>query len=316
LQENDIAFRANLGTIENGIITDRRAGRHSEFMKDLFKELDGITIEDVTIIAKHTSEHRGVVILRGPGLSDRISDVDPHKTGVPINYCQPLDDSEDAKKTARIVNQLMHTAMEILERSKNNALRKSHGLLPANALLIRGGAKYHTAEPIYEKTKAKFSCIAGGALYKGVAKFVGMNVIDVPGATGDKFTDLKAKLDAAIKVKQESDIVFLHIKATDSFGHDGDFKGKKKFIEKVDKEVIPGLIKNFDVVVVTGDHSTPCKRKEHSGDAVPLLIWGKNCRADKGVFSETNPNPTLFITGLDLMNIILNKIELLDKYGE
>ncbi|MDK2849861.1 MAG: 2,3-bisphosphoglycerate-independent phosphoglycerate mutase [Candidatus Woesearchaeota archaeon] len=316
LQEQDVAFRANLATIENNLIVDRRAGRKSDFMPSLFEELNGITIEDVTVIAKHTSEHRGVVVLRGPGLSDKISDVDPHKTGVPINYCQPLEDSEEARKTARIVNQLMHTANEILERSKNNALRKSHGLLPANALLIRGAARYHTCESIFDKTSARFSCVAGGALYKGVAKFVGMNVLEVPGATGDKFTNLKAKLEAAIKAKENSDVVFLHIKATDSFGHDGDFLGKKRFIEKVDREVIPGLMRNFDVVVVTGDHSTPCVRKEHSGDQVPLLVWGKNCRADKGVFSETNPNATLFIRGQDLINIILNKIEILKKYGE
>ncbi len=316
LKEQDIAFRANLATIENNVLVDRRAGRKSDFLKSLFEELNGISVEDVTIIAKHSSEHRGVVVLRGPGLSDKISDVDPHKVGVPISYCHPLDDSEEAKKTARIINHLMHSANEILERSKNNALRKDHGLLPANALLLRGAAKYHTAEPIYEKTKAKFSCVAGGALYKGVAKFVGMDVVDVPGATGDKFTNLRAKLEAAIKAKENSDVVFLHIKATDSFGHDGDYVGKKQFIEKVDREIISGLMKNFDVIVVTGDHSTPCKRKEHSGDAVPLLIWGENCRADKGTFSETNPSPTLFIRGEDLINIILNKIELLKKYGE
>ncbi len=316
LEESDVAFRANLATLENGIITDRRAGRNDSHMKELYSAVDGMKIEDIHVISRHTSEHRGVVIFRGNGLSNLITDIDPHKTGEKPLESRPKDNSLQADKTARILNEFTRRIIGILNNSEWNKRRQEEGLLPGNVILLRGAGAYRQVDSVEKRLGIKMSCIAGGALYKGVARFVGMNVLNVPGATGDKNTSLKAKLDAALKAKEESDIVFLHLKAPDSFGHDGKPVEKKQFIEKIDKEVMKGIKENFDVVLITGDHSTPCAVKEHSADAVPILMWGKNCRKDNGIFSESNPSPTLFVRGLDVLNILLSKIEKLDKFGE
>ncbi len=316
LEENDIAFRANLAYVENNIVKDRRAGREPYLMDKLYEEINGLEIDDVKVIAKHTSEHRGVIIFKGLNLSNRVTDVDPHKLNVEIKESIPLDESKESKRTSEIVNKFTKKCMEILSRSEYNKERIKKGLLPANAILIRGAGKYKQVESIERRFNVKVSCIAGGALYKGIGRFLGMKVYDIPGATGDKNTNLKNKLEYALKAKEDSDIVFLHIKATDAFGHDGKFKEKKEFIEKIDKEIMKGLIGNFDLIVITGDHSTPCKRREHSGDPVPILAYGINVRKDHGYFSEVNPSPSLFLKGPDVMNYILNKIERLNKFGE
>ncbi|HDP73904.1 MAG TPA: 2,3-bisphosphoglycerate-independent phosphoglycerate mutase [Candidatus Woesearchaeota archaeon] len=316
LEESDVAFRANLATLKDSIIKDRRAGRDDKYMKELYSSVDGMKIEDIKVISKHTSEHRGVVIFRGNGLSNLITDADPHKTGEKPLESKPKDNSLQADKAARLLNEFTRRGIELLSNSEWNQKRVKEGFLPGNVILLRGAGAYRKVDSLEKRFGIRMSCVAGGALYKGVARFVGMKVLNVLGATGDKNTSLKAKLDAAVKAKEESDIVFLHIKAPDSFSHDGKPVEKKQFIEKIDKEVMKEIKENFDVVALTGDHSTPCSMKEHSGDAVPVLVWGKNCRKDKGIFSESNPSPTLFIRGLDVLNILLSKIEKLDKFGE
>lgn len=316
LEEDDVAFRANLATLKDNIVIDRRAGREDTFMKELYEQINGLEIEDVKIIAKQTTEHRGVVIFRGRALSTRVSDVDPHEVNKPILKSEPLDYSAEAERCANVLNEFTIKSYGILNNSKYNRERESRGLLPGNIILLRGAGMYKRVNPLYERTSIKTACVAGGALYKGIARALGMTTYNVEGATGDKNTNLKNKLKYVLKAKEDHDLVFLHIKATDSFGHDGKVKEKKEFIEKVDKEIMKEIKENFDVVIITGDHSTPCIRKEHSGDSLPVLFYGKNCRKDNGIFSESNPNPSFMIRGLDLINMIGNKIEKNQKFGE
>jgi 2,3-bisphosphoglycerate-independent phosphoglycerate mutase len=166
------------------------------------------------------------------------------------------------------------------------------------------------------------ACVAGGALYKGVAKYVGMDIINAKGATGDAKTDLKAKAKAAIEACKSHDFVFLHVKAVDSFSHDGNFKAKVKMLEKIDKELVGELRKAADkngiYVIITGDHSTPCIRKAHSGHEVPIVIYGKNERKDSvKKFDEMScmAGGMGHLKGSDLMKIMLNLIEKGKMYG-
>jgi len=303
LKEGDVAFRANFATVMNNRIVDRRAGRiESEEAERIAEAVERIEIDGVEILFKHSTEHRGAVVLRGKGLSAKITDTDPHKTGG-LQKCEPLDKTKEAKKTAEIVNKWTKKVMEILNRQEVNKKRK----LPANALLLRGAGMHRKVEGFEKRFGMKAACIAGGALYKGVAKYVGMDVIQVKGASGDRNTDLEAKKKAVEQALKKYDFVFLHIKATDSFSHDGDFEGKRRFIEKIDRVV--GFDFESDVIVITGDHSTPWSLKRHTGHEVPILFSGELVRKDEVKrFDEYSAakGGIGHIEGKDVMNMIKN----------
>lgn len=276
LKEGDVAFRANFATVVNNKIVDRRAGRiETEQAERIAKAVEKIKIDGVEILFRHSTEHRGAVVLKGKGMSAKITDTDPHKVGALQKKCEALEKTKEAKKTAEIVNKWTKKVMEILDRHEINKKRK----LPANTLLLRGAGMHKKVESFEKRFGMKGACIAGGALYKGVAKYIGMNVIDVKGATGDKDTDLEAKRRAVQSALKKYDFVFLHIKATDSFSHDGDFEGKKKFIEKIDR--VMKFDFDTDVIVVTGDHTTPWSLKRHAGHEVPILFSGELVRKDE-----------------------------------
>jgi 2,3-bisphosphoglycerate-independent phosphoglycerate mutase len=317
LEEGDVAFRANFATLKSGKIVDRRAGRiDSESAKSLSR-LVSMRVEDVDIIFRSTVEHRGALVLRGPGLSHCISETDPHAKIEPI-LCHPEDESREAQKTARIINKFTQIVSERLANAPENKEREKNGKMPANTLLLRGAGIFSKVTPFDERFEIHGACVAGGALYKGVAKFIGMDIFLVPGATGDKNTKLKSKADTAIKALDNYDFVFLHVKACDSFGHDGNFKGKTKMLEAIDKEILPKLIKSKAAIIITGDHSTPCIRKAHSGHDIPILINAKDERPDKvAKFDELScqEGGLGHLTGKHLMPIILNIMGVAKKFG-
>lgn len=314
LQEGDIAFRANFATVDSSLkILDRRAGRiETSIGKALELEI-GMQIEDVQVIFKSSVEHRGALVLRGRGLSHEVSSTDPHGPGN-VLACKPEFESPEAVKTARIVNTFTKL---VFGRLNNHPLNKGRKL-PANMVLLRGAGSYKNVPDMNERFGIKAACVAGGALYKGVARYVGMDVIDAVGATGTKNTDLKAKGNAAAKALSSHDFVFVHVKACDSFGHDGDCKGKAGMIGRIDKELIPILLKTGAYLVITGDHSTPCSRKGHSGHEIPVIVYGKDERKD-GVkkFDEIScmDGGLGHLRGRDIMPIILNLIEKSKMYG-
>lgn len=317
LQQGDVALRANFATVKDGKITDRRAGRIDTESASKLSEGLSMRIEDVEVLFKNSVEHRGAVVLRGPGISHMISSVEG-KEGMPIPLSHPFDDSHEAKKTSRIINAYCQEVMKKLKEHPLNKEREKKKLPPANALLLRGAGTYASIAGIEERFGIKGACIAGGALYRGVARYVKMDVFLIPGDTGDKNTNLSAKANAAAKALNDHDFVFLHVKACDNFGHDGDFEGKKTMLEKIDKEVVSVLAKTGANIVITGDHSTPVSMKGHSGHEVPILIYGKNERYDEiSKFDEINcaQGGLGHIQGKDMMPIILNLLGKARKYG-
>jgi 2,3-bisphosphoglycerate-independent phosphoglycerate mutase len=313
MQAGDIAFRANFATLKGGKVVDRRAGRIDTKTASALSKNLSMRIEDVQLEFRNSVEHRGALVLHGPGLSHNVSETDPHGLG-PLPDCEPLDESREAAKTARIVNQFTRTTMKILSAAPENAKRG----MPANVLLLRGAGYYKQVPSFTERFGITGVCVAGGALYKGVARYVGMDVVLVPGATGDKNTDLKAKARAAVKALGTYDVVFMHVKACDSAGHDGDLKGKTKMIERIDAEAVPILAKSGAYLIVTGDHSTPCCRKGHSGHEVPILVNGKDERTDSvEKFDEISCSKGGLgqVRGKDIIYLILNLIEKAEKYG-
>ncbi|HAW49854.1 TPA: phosphoglycerate mutase [bacterium] len=299
LKEVDTCARGNFCTIEDGIIIDRRAGRIStEKNEGLCKILSEIKIEGIEVFVLPEKEHRFVVIFRGDDLSSDLSDSDPQVTGVPLSDVFPK--TEDAKKTAEIVNQWISEVRKALASQ-----------YPANMVLLRGFANYLKIPSFLELYKLSSCCIATYPMYKGLAKLVGMDILDCGETLEDQIKILKENYPSY-------DFFFFHIKQTDKKGEDGDYEGKIKAIEDVDK-IIPDILSlSPDVFVITGDHSTPALLKAHSWHPVPLLIYSKYCIPD-GItkFSERDASKGSLgrFPMQNLMSISLAYAKKLMKFG-
>ena len=270
LQPGDIAARGNFGTVdEAGMVTDRRAGRIStEKCVELCRLLDGQVIDDVQLLVSPVREHRFVVVLRGEGLSPELGDSDPQQIGVPPKVIIPLN--PQAERTARIANQFITQA---------KAKQASH--YPANVVLLRGFSQHPNLPTMGEIYKLKPAAIASYPMYRGLAKLVGMEALETGNSVEDECETLRRSY-------ADHDFFFLHVKGTDSAGEDGDFDRKVAVIEQIDRALPLLMSLEPDVIIVTGDHSTPALLKGHSWHPVPVVLSSKWCRTD-GVaeFSES-----------------------------
>jgi 2,3-bisphosphoglycerate-independent phosphoglycerate mutase len=263
LNPNDVAARGNFCTLdENGILTDRRAGRYpTDKSKQLIENLKKIKIDGVEIFLESVKEHRFAFILRGPGLGSSLTETDPLITGTSPLKLEFLN--AESEKTALIVNQFVEQAQKMLI---NN--------FPANMVLLRGFAKLPIVPTFSEMYKLKAASIAVNGMYRGVSRLAGMDILKVDGITlADEFTTLEQNWS-------EYDFFYLHFKKTDTCGENGDFEGKVHAIEEFDAQLPRLLDLNPDVVIVTGDHSSPAILRAHSWHPVPLLIYSKYCRND------------------------------------
>lgn len=275
-KKGDVALRGNFATVDKRLnIIDRRAGRIKN-TQSLVKALRGIEIDDVKFLLKSASEHRLGIILRGRNLSPNISDGDPFygKLGKRARKIKALDKTPQALFTAKILNEFLRKTHKILIEYLQNKKREKLGLPPANYLLLRGASTIKKLPPFKKRYGLKACCIAGKFLYQQIGKILGMDVIKVKGANGLTSTNLKGKIQAAKKALKKYDFIFLHIKAADSLAEDGDFQGKKKFIEKIDKNLRPVLKLKDTLIVVTADHATCCALKRHCSEPVPVLVFG------------------------------------------
>lgn len=299
LKECDIASRGNFCTIKDGIITDRRAGRiATSENKRLCEILSKIEIEGTEVFVIPEKEHRFVVIFRNPLLSSLLSDSDPQITNVP-----PLDvlpKTEGAKGSSFIVNQWISKARDVLKEE-----------YPANMVLLRGFASYLKLPSLSFLYKLSPCCIATYPMYKGLARLVGMDVLDC-GET------LESQIETLSCAFSSYDFFFFHIKGTDKSGEDGDYEKKVEIIEEVDK-IIPKILSlSPELLVITSDHSTPALLQSHSWHPVPLLLYSKYCISD-GIekFSERDAAKGSLgrFPMKDLIALILGYSKKLIKYG-
>jgi len=268
IKKGDVCFRGNFATVnENLVVVDRRAGR-IEDTKDLIESLNKIKIKGVKVIVKKAFGHRIGIIFRGKNLSAKVSSNDPKKVGVEVLKIK------GEKRMVKIVNEFLEKARAILENHPKNKKRVKEGKLPANYILLRGAGKFRKIESFKEKYGLKAGFIAGGALYKGIGRYLGMEEIKVKGADGTIKTNLRGKFLAVKKAIKNYDFIFLHIKACDNLAEDGKFLEKKEFIEKIDQNLQPILNLKDVLIVVTGDHSTCSLKKSHCNLPNPILIYG------------------------------------------
>ncbi len=317
VKPGDIAFRCNFATVNDDLVVmDRRAGRIKEGTHELAMALNGMRIGDVQFFVKEGVEHRAALIMRGPGLSPAVSDVDPHETGKKIHQSKPL--KPGAEKTAKILNEFVKKSHEILKNHPVNREREKRGLKMANILLPRGAGMAPHIRNFEEKYGLKAACVVGISLIKGICKLAGITPINVEGATGGYDTDMIAKMNATIKALKNHDFVLVNIKATDIAGHDMDPLKKVEVIERMD-EAIGHLFDNLiedTVLIITADHSTPCTVGDHSGDPVPIIVYAPDSRREGEEFNEVSVTKgSLRIRGSDLMNMVLNITNRAEKFG-
>ena len=319
LHKGDVAFRCNFASVDdNLVLTDRRAGRIKEGTAELAKALDGMRLGRFRGFFKEGTEHRAVLLLRGKGLSAQVTDTDPHDEGQKILESKPLDGK--AKNTAKALNLFTQRAYEILRDHPVNKDRAAKGLPPANMVVCRGGGIAPQLEPVTRKYGLKAAGIAGVALIKGMFRSAGMDVIEVKGATGGLDTDMVAKAEAALMALTTYDLVVVNVKAPDLCGHDGKASEKIKVIERMDQMMghLKAHLPQDVVVAITADHSTPCGIKDHSGDPVPLTIFGEGVRVDEVPhFDERSAARGSLgrLQGKDLMPMLLNAANRAEKFG-
>lgn len=322
----DVAFRCNFATVnDNLVVLDRRAGRiANEDAAKLSNALGKIRTQPFLKIKfqfKNTVQHRAMLVIRGPKLSSAVSDSDPETVGKKVLEVKPLDNSVEAKRTAQIVNMLLHSFHEVLSKHPTNKLRAKDNLPVANMILCRGADNIPRIPTLQEKYDIKPACVAAVALIKGVSKVAGMDLISVKGATGTVQTDYLAKAKAAVQSLKKHDFVLLHVKATDVASHDGNIKLKIEIIEKIDK-MLGYILSNTDtdstIIAVTADHTTSLARRNHEGDPVPIMIMGPGVRCDDVVdFGERTcaKGGLNRIRGLDLMPTLMSLMGKTKKFG-
>jgi len=269
LKPQDVAARGNFCTVDDaGLITDRRAGRiATELNQQLVNLLRVITLPGVETFVETVKEYRFVLVLRPipPGsetLHANIRDTDPQRLGVPPLMAQAEDQASEP--AAELVNRWLTAARQMLQAHP-----------PANSLNLRGFAKDPGLPRFGDLYGLRAAAVAVYPMYKGVARLIGMDILDVAGeAVEDQVETLRAHWD-------RYDYFYFHVKKTDSAGEDGDFERKAAGIEHVDEAVVPAILAlDPDVLIVTGDHSTPAVLKSHSWHPVPTLLWSRYCLPD------------------------------------
>jgi 2,3-bisphosphoglycerate-independent phosphoglycerate mutase len=317
----DVAFRCNFSTVDaGGIVTDRRAGRITDGTDQLAALMNGKVIDGVTCLVKESVAHRAALVLRGEGLSASITDVDPHVEGQPLHQSHATDGSEAAKHTAEVLNKFVAMSVELLSKHPVNIEREKQGLKPANSIVPRGGGLAPHLTSFNERNNVTSACVVETGLVRGIARFVGMDICDAPGATGGTDSDLKSVAETLIAALETHNFVLCNVKGPDLCGHDNEPGEKVHQVEKIDA-MVGRLLQRSDpelVIALLADHSTPCEVGDHSGDPVAVTIWGPGVRRDTVRRHDEISCPAgglLRIQGKDVVPILTQLIGVQEKFG-
>jgi 2,3-bisphosphoglycerate-independent phosphoglycerate mutase len=301
LEPGDVAARGNFCTVDSssGHITDRRAGRiGTDLCIRLVQRLRGIRLDGVELLLEPVKEHRFVLVLRGAGLSGRLSETDPQQLNVPPLPVSAL--APEAERTAALVNAFVAAARPLLRDAA-----------PANMLLLRGfDQRPHL--PLFPETfRLRAAAIAAYPMYRGLGRLVGMEVLK----TGGTFAE---EIDTLEQQWEHYDFFFLHYKDTDKAGEDGDFDAKVAALERFDALLPRVLALHPDVLAISGDHATPSILKGHGWQGVPALLSSPYCGADLvSRFSERDcaSGSLGMMPAQDLMPLVMANALRFTKYG-
>lgn len=331
-REGDLALRGNFATVDHvGHILDRRAGRSigKNEAKDLCNFLEkNIKFSDPNVSVKliHTIAHRVIVRLRHSkiALSDKISNTDPAydringmgiasnlTNSLKIRRCVAEENNNSSLLSARFVNEFTKQCTELADDHQVNINRRKVGKKSMNMILLRDpGTRIPTLQSMYQKYGIRASCIVDMPVEIGIAKALGIECI----STG-KINDYELKAHETMKLIETFDLVYVHLKGPDEYGHDGNALGKKANVENIDRNYFGTLLdySSFSrtLVVISGDHSTPCTKKAHTDDPVPLLLSAKGIDNDgsKRFTEECASQGSLgLLIGVDVLNTTIKII--------
>ncbi len=322
VRPGDIAFRCNFATIDgNGVISDRRAGRIRDGTADLAAALNGLTVDGVQCFVRESVEHRAALVLRGGKLGDRVIDADPDADGQPL--LQATGEDADSQRTAAAINAFVARSREVLADHPVNRARAACGEPVANIVLPRGAGRAPNLASFRETSGLTGALVVEVGLVKGIGRYIGMTVVDVPGALGNLQTDEIALAKAAVAALDGHDFVLCNLKCPDVAGHDGDPEAKVAACEKLDRMaalILESAAARSDrlYVAVTGDHTTACATRDHTGEPVPVALWGPDVRADQvTAFGERTCaiGGLGRLRGLDLLPVLTSYIGAAKKFG-
>lgn len=305
-RNGDLVLRGNFATIdEQGNITDRRAGRiiqrdeALEVCMTLEKSLK--FTHNIKVTLQPSLGHRVIVKFSDPSrsLSSKVSNTDPaydridgmgvarESTNLKMQKCVPEEGGDSAAASAQAINEFSSQVVQILSNHPVNSRRVASGLKPMNAILLRdSGNHLPSIEPISKRYGLEFGSVVDMPVEVGISRITGMHY-----TTGGDINAYQEKATKCMEQIKKWDVVYVHIKGPDEYGHDGDAKGKKTSIEQIDELFFGTLLRNVDVseimLIVSGDHSTPCIRKAHTDDPIPVLFTGGGVEKDRSTrFTE------------------------------
>jgi len=316
-----IGFRCNYATVSpQGIVTDRRAGRihDTQALSDAIQKEVDLSGYRVEFQFRSGAGHRAALALKGKGLGHCVTSNDPKKEGIAPLKVKEGKQTQADQKTADVCNEFISQSSKILFNHPVNIDRVKKGLNPANIVLMRGAGEMGELEPFSKKYGMNGGVISAASLITGIGTAVGLEHVPVDGITGSVDSNIAGKIAAAQAELKTRDFVLVNIKGADESGHDGLSVQKKTFIEKIDTVLEPLLGLKDTIIVICGDHSTPCTIKDHSADPVPVLIHGDGVRTDDVVrFDEYScaKGGLSRIRGCDILPIALDLVNRAHKYG-
>jgi 2,3-bisphosphoglycerate-independent phosphoglycerate mutase len=342
VKDGDLALRCNFATLgEKGELIDRRVRRSltTEEAAELCKAVnENVKLESypADFEFKNTIGYRGVLVIRShkKPLSSKITNTDPGyarikelgiaetKIGIFLKKCEPMDNSEEAKISAGLINEFVEKSHVVLDKHEINKKREAEGKLKANIILTRdAGHQLPKFFNINEHYGVRFASLTDMPVERGISKLAGMDTVILPPPSHDLKGDCELRVKKLTDYLPSYDCFYIHIKGPDEPGHDGKFELKAQLISIIDKYFFGELLKKIKledhIICVTADHSTPCKLKAHSDDPVPLLISGDKIRSDNvSKFSEKecrSGSLGILERGTELLPML---IDLLKKAGK
>ena len=285
LGENDAAYRCNLITEKEGVIVDYSAGHiTTEEASKLIASVNKAFGKLGKIEFYSGLDYRHFLILRNISNPELIQCTPPHDAiGVQISEVMPIAKSEKTEKTARLLRELITRSSGILQSHPVNVARVKAGKNPGNLIWPWGGGKKPAMPTLKEKFGLKGAVISAVDLVKGIGTYAGMEIINVPGATGMDNTNYEGKADAALKALETNDLVVVHVEAPDEAGHSKDYALKVKTIEDLDKRLLGRILEGLKepyAISISPDHPTPVKTGTHSRDPVPFAIKSPSLKPD------------------------------------
>ena len=322
MEEGDLLFRTNLAAVkkqDSGYqVLDRRAQRINEEVHTLCQSLQDIEVGNNILASLYpATQHRCVLRLRGPDLSEQISDTDPGGKDISqgIQSCTPLTNNDrKAKNTTDAINSFTDISHRILDEHPLNQARQSKGKLPGNGVLTRGVGFYRDQTNLIGHLKLQAGVVAGESTILGLGQLFGFTCATEKTFTSLTDTDIDLKLRRAKELLQNHDLVYVHLKGTDTAAHDRDPALKAQFIHLFDNAL--GRAEFGDVVTgICADHSTDSIRGEHNGDSVPILIHHNSSRIDRAVrYNETDCNQGALLR-LTAQSFLLTMLDAMGQLG-